>query len=117
MSNAVDMMPIRRVIDRFHSPITEYDEEEMTKRAYREVIGVLDRHRAWTLGDICEILEIDASDLDHPDTRVTKEDVALAAWSNWGTDGFRTVLRHTSLSEGQFIVLNDYFNDIRDLKR
>lgn len=92
---------------------TEYDAEEMTKRRVKAVGDyIADELAEPRLDELCQKLDLDTSNLDNPAVAFTAQDVALAGWSNWGAGSFDRAVRQSELTEGEFIVLNDYFDDV-----
>lgn len=92
---------------------TEYDAEEITKRRVKAVGDfIAEELEEPQLDELCQKLDLDTSELDNPAVAFTPADVALAGWSNWGAGSFHRAAPKSNLSEGEFIVLNDYFNDI-----
>lgn len=92
---------------------TEYDAEEMTKRRVKAVGDFVAKElEEPRLDELCQKLDLDTSEMDNPAVQFTPADVALAGWSNWGAGSFERACPRTELSEGEFIVLNDYFDDI-----
>jgi len=95
---------------------TEYDAEEMAANR-AEIVGKIidEKLEEKYLDELCLLLDLDTSELDNPATEFTAKDVALAAWSNWGAGSYNRAYPKSSLTAGEFIVLNDYFNKIYKL--
>lgn len=95
---------------------TEYDSKQMaTNRA--EVVGevIEENLEEPRLDELCQLLNLDTSGLDTPAKELRAEDVALAAWSNWGAGSLRRAVAKSRLGEGEFIVLNDYFRNLYEM--
>lgn len=96
---------------------TEYDAEEMSCRRAKVVGDVIAREcEEARLDEVCALLDLDTSGLDEPAKAFGPEDVALAAWSNWGAGSLKRAASRSNLTEGEFITLNDYFNDLYKLE-
>lgn len=95
---------------------TEPDAQRMSVRRCKTVAQVItEQCEEPRLDEVCSLLDLDTSGLDNPARAFTPDDVALAAWSNWGAGNIHLAASQSTLSEGEFVVLNDYFEDIRDL--
>lgn len=95
---------------------TEYDAEEMATQRAGIVGKIIDNNlEEPRLDELCSLLDLDTSELDNPAVKFTAKDVALSAWSNWGAGSYHRAYPRSSLTDGEFIVLNDYFNDIYNL--
>jgi hypothetical protein len=94
----------------------EYDSKEIAEQQAKEVgdriAELLEEPR---LDELCQKLDISTEGLANPAVTFTPQDVALASWSNIGSGSREHATRRSSLNEGEFIVLNDYFRDIREL--
>lgn len=92
---------------------TEYDAEEMTlhraKQAGDVIAEELEEPR---LDELCALLDLDTEKLDNPAVAFGPEDVALAAWSNWGAGSWERAEKRSNLDGAGFITLNDFFDDI-----
>lgn len=95
---------------------TEADAREMTKTQASAVTAMLDETLdTWTIGNLCELLDLPTDSLDNPETEFTPRDIALAAWATWGAGTLQIASSKSSLSESEFIVLHDYWMDLEDL--
>ena len=95
---------------------TEYNSEQMaTTRA--EIVGeVIEKNlEEPRLDELCQLLNLDTSELDTPAKEFRAEDVGLAAWSNWGAGSLRRAVAKSHLNEGEFITLNDYFRNLYEM--
>lgn len=97
-------------------PYTEYDAEDMASSRAQTAGDVIDEVcEEPRLDELCAVLDLSTENLDTPAREFSARDVALAAWSNWGAGDIHSAAAESSLSEGEFIVLNDYFRDIVQL--
>jgi len=95
---------------------TEYDSKQMATTRAKVVGEVIEENlEEPCLDELCQLLDLDASGLDTPAKKFRAEDVALAAWSNWGAGSLRRAVAKSHLSEGEFIALNDYFRNLYEM--
>lgn len=95
---------------------TEYSSREIAINKSKKAGDVLSENlEEYYLDELCDLLDIDSDNLDNPATQFKPYDIALATWSNWGAGSVGVATHRSSLSEGEFIVLNDYFTNITSL--
>lgn len=90
---------------------TEFEAEEMAKKRAKIVGDVISEELEEPyIDELCSLLDIDGSEMGA--VEITPQDVALAAWSNWGAGSFDRAVRKTSMTDDEFIILNDSFNNL-----
>ena len=94
---------------------TEYEAEEMTGRKAKVAGDAIESCcEEPRLDELCSILDITA-DLNPDPVEVTAQDIALAAWSNWGAGTFKMASSQSTMTEENFIILHDSFREISKL--
>jgi hypothetical protein len=92
---------------------TEYDAKQIASNRSEVVAEFISENCEETrLDELCSVLDLDTGELDNPAVEFGPEDVALAAWSNWGAGSFKRAAARSKLTQGEFIVLNDHFDTI-----